>query len=453
LAISLEKGGDFSELFYEESNSILLKLDDNKIEEAVFGEDFGVGIRVIKGNITFYGYTNDITHQGLRKLAKEIALAISEGDYLKRIALEDKEIGYSQDIKRDISHFNLNSGAELLKLMNDKARKYNSSIIQFTAGLRCSDQKVIIANSNGDYKEDRRFRTSLYGFSVAGKDGLIQTGYESFARLGDFNILKEEVAINVALESARRAVLLLSAEEAPAGEMPVVISSKAGGVIVHEAVGHGLEGDLVEKNVSVYAGKVGQKVASEHITLVDAGNLEGYYGSFSFDDEGIPSQYNILIEKGILRGYMHSRLSAKNLGAKPTGNGRRQNFRFPPIPRMTNTFILPGEKNPEDILNSVDKGLYVVKMGGGQVDTISGDFVFAVEEGYLIRNGKISVPVRGATLIGNGPKVLELIEMIGNDLGFAPGTCGKDMQGVPVTDGMPTVLVSKITVGGTKEEN
>lgn len=452
LNLSLKRGGDFSEVFFEEIFSLYFKLDDKKIEEATSGEDMGVGIRVIKGDKVFYGYTNDITPFGLRKLAEEISYAVSEEETNKIISLEDKESRYSVNTIKELRNVELKEGAEFLKLMDEKARNYDKRIIQFTGVLRSSDQRMIIANSEGEFKEDRRIRSAVYGFSVAYKDGIIQTGYEASAKLSGWEFFTENLVENIAFESARRAVLMLEAEEAPAGVIPVVISSKAGGVLVHEAVGHGLEGDLVEKKVSVYSGKIGEKVASELVTLVDAGTLEGHYGSFSFDDEGIPSQYNILIERGILKGYMHSRLTAKRMGVKSTGNGRRQSFRFPPIPRMTNTYLLPGESDFDEIINRVERGLYVVKMGGGQVDTVSGDFVFAVEEGYLIEKGRVTKPVRGATLIGNGPKILESIEMIGNDLGFAPGTCGKDMQGVAVTDGMPTILIPNITVGGTKKE-
>ncbi|MGB9857889.1 MAG: TldD/PmbA family protein [Dictyoglomaceae bacterium] len=452
LSLSLKRGGDFSEVFFEETFSVLFRLDDKKIEEVTSGEDIGVGIRVIKGDRTFYGYTNDITPNGLRKLAEEISYAVFEGEISRIISLENKKSQSMVKIIRELRSVELKEGADFLRLMDEKARKYALKIVQFTGVIRSSDQKVVIANSEGEFKEDRRIRSVIYGLSVAYKDGIIQTGYESYAKLSGWELFNQELLENIAFESARRAVLMLEAEEAPAGVMPVVISSKAGGVLVHEAVGHGLEGDLVEKKVSVYSGKIGEKVASELVTLVDTGTLEGNYGSFSFDDEGVPSQYNILIEKGILKGYMHSRLTARKMGVKPTGNGRRQSFRFPPIPRMTNTYLLPGKSSFDEIINRVEKGLYVVKMGGGQVDTISGDFVFAVEEGYLIEKGKITKPVRGATLIGNGPKILESIEMVGNDLGFTPGTCGKDMQGVPVTDGMPTILIPQITVGGTKRE-
>jgi TldD protein len=453
LEISLKRGGDFAEIYFEETKSIYFRIEDKKIEEITFGEDYGVGIRVIKEDKTFYGYTQDVSFNGLEKLSRNISEIIYEERPEKIISLEEKDFKTKVRIIKDLKDIEIKEGVDFLKFMDEKARSYDQRIVQFTGIIRSVDQNVIIANSEGEFKEDKRLRTAIYALSVGSKNGLIQTGIDAYGVFSGWNIITIDLIEKISLDSSRRAILMLEAVDAPAGVMPVVISSKAGGVIIHEAVGHGLEGDLVNKNASVYAGKIGQKVASEAISLVDAGTLDGNYGSFAFDDEGIPSQYNILIEKGILKGYMHSRITAKKMGVKPTGNGRRQNYRFPPIPRMTNTFLLPGKISPNEIINSVDRGIYVVKMGGGQVDTISGDFVFAVEEGYLIEKGKIIKPIRGATLIGNGPKILESIEMVGNDLSFTHGTCGKDMQGVPVSDGMPTILIPQITIGGTKKED
>lgn len=450
LGLALSKGGDFSELFLENSNMLYFYFDDNKLEETTYGEDLGVGLRVILKDRTFYGYTTDISTSGLRRLAKDLAEAVYFNEYNKKIILSDKK-EYSTKSQNSFDFIKIKEGYEILKLMNEKARGYDSRIVQFTSVIRILDQKIFIANSEGDFIEERRLRSAIYGLSVGSIGGLIQTGYEVVAGTSGWELFTEEIINRVPIEASRRAILLLEAKEAPAGSMPVVISSQAGGVLIHEAVGHGLEADLVEKGVSVYKNKIGEKVASELITLVDAGVLEGKYGTSYVDDEGVKTNYNILIEKGILKNYMHSRITAKKFGTNPTGNGRRQNFRYPPIPRMTNTFILPGKSKVEDMLSQLEKGIYVVKMGGGQVDTISGDFVFSIEEGYLVENGKIKHPIRGATLIGNGPEILKKIEMVGDDIGFAPGTCGKDGQGVPVTDGMPTIFISEITVGGTEK--
>jgi TldD protein len=252
----------------------------------------------------------------------------------------------------------------------------------------------------------------------------------------------------MSLKTARRALMMLTAERAPGGRMPAVISSEAGGTMIHEAIGHGLEADLAQQGLSVYSRKIGQRVASPFITVMDDPTLQKKRGSFRFDDEGTPSQRNVLVEKGILKNYMYDKLTAMKDGVTSTGNGRRQSYQHRPIPRMTNTFIAPGDTPSGKIISSVDNGLFVKKMGGGQVNTVTGDFVFDVQEGYRIKNGMIEEPVRGATLAGNGPEILNSVDMVGSDLGFAIGTCGKDSQGVPVSDAMPTIRIPEIVVGG-----
>ncbi|HOV43818.1 MAG TPA: TldD/PmbA family protein, partial [Syntrophothermus lipocalidus] len=253
----------------------------------------------------------------------------------------------------------------------------------------------------------------------------------------------------VARKAAKRALLMLEARPCPAGRMPVVMSSEAGGTMVHEACGHGLEADLVQKGLSVYRGKLGQKVASECVSVIDDATLPGNYGSFCFDDEGVKAVRKVLIDRGVLVEYMYDRLTARKENRQSTGNGRRESYQYKPIPRMTNTFIAPGRDDPESIVKSTSRGLLVRKMGGGQVNTTNGDFVFEVQEGYIIENGEIKYPVRGATLIGNGPEALNNIDMVGSDLEFAIGQCGKDGQGVPVSDAQPTIRIRELTVGGT----
>ncbi len=450
LGIAIRHGGEFSEIFLENSHSLYFYWDDRRAEEVTYGEDIGAGIRIIQGDKVYYGYTTDISELGLKKLANNLSEVVIKGENNRKIIMEDKKEFITKALK-DYKSVEVGEGIDLLKIMDESSRNYSPRIVQFTSVIRNHTQEILIANSEGDFVEEKRVRSVVYGFAVGEKDGLIQTGYEIVGATLGWELFTEDLVKNVALEASRRAILMLEAEEAPAGIMPVIISSQAGGVLIHEAVGHGLEADLAEKGVSVYKGKIGEKVASNSVTLVDAGVLEEKYGSSYVDDEGVKTNYNVLIDRGILKSYMHSRITAKKFGVAPTGNGRRQSFRYPPIPRMTNTFILPGNSKLGDMLDKVEKGLYVVKMGGGQVDTVSGDFVFEIEEGYMIESGKIKNPVRGATLIGNGPKILEKIELIGDDIGFTPGTCGKDGQGVPVTDGMPTILISEITVGGTKK--
>jgi TldD protein len=308
--------------------------------------------------------------------------------------------------------------------------------------------KIQIANSLGDFIETSRTGTLFMVQAVAGEGNVIQTGYEPVGGYSGFEIFRERGPEEIALGAAKRAVMMLSARRAPAGPMQVVLSSNAGGTMVHEAVGHGLEADLAQAGMSVYTGKVGTRVASPLVTVIDDATIPNVRGSFNFDDEGTPGQKTVLVENGILKGYLYDRLTAMKDGCLSSGNGRRESYKAKPIVRMSNTLIAPGETSPDSIIRSVDQGLFVEKMGGGQVNTVTGDFVFEVTEGYLIENGKLAEPVRGATLTGNGPDVLKKIVMVGNDLGFGIGTCGKDGQGVPVADAQPTLLIAEITVGG-----
>ncbi|MCR4399527.1 MAG: TldD/PmbA family protein, partial [Syntrophomonadaceae bacterium] len=311
------------------------------------------------------------------------------------------------------------------------------------------EKSVMIANSLGEWLEDEAARVRLTVNVVAAADGIIQTGMEAIAASSGWEVLEETSPEELAQKAAARALLMLKARPCPAARMPVILSSRAGGTMVHEACGHGLEADLVQKGLSVYAGKIGSKVAAECVSVVDDATLPGRYGSFRFDDEGVPAQRTVLIERGVLVGFMYDRLTAGKDGVPSTGNGRRESYQHKPIPRMTNTLIAPGGDDPGAIIAGTRRALLVVKMGGGQVNTTNGDFVFDVPEAYMIENGEVAYPVRGATLIGNGPQVLQDIEAVGSDLGFSVGQCGKDGQAVPVADAQPTLRIRQLTVGGT----
>jgi TldD protein len=313
-------------------------------------------------------------------------------------------------------------------------------------------QDVTIANSLGRLVEDRRVRTRLSVNAVAAEDAQIQTGFDSVGSNQGFELVGVETCENLARAAARRAITSLEAKPMPAGKMPVVMAGEAGGTMVHEACGHGLEADLVQKGLSVYAGQFGRLVAAEAITVVDDGTIPHRYGTARFDDEGFSTQKTVLIKNGILTNYMYDYLTSSKDKVKPTGNGRRESFEHKPIPRMRNTYIAQGKDKPESIIKSVNEGLLVKKMGGGQVNTVNGDFVFDVAEGYLIKAGKIAHAVRGATLTGNGPEVLKMIDMVGTDLGFTIGTCGKDGQSSPVSDAQPTIRIPQIIVGGTEHK-
>lgn len=448
LSQSLKKGGDWSEIFGQKNYNVSLRLEDKKIEEQSLGLEEGAGLRVVKGDKVFYGYTTNLTKDGLLSLAKEVAEAVGMGDSQKMVVLADKKQLSHCPEAVSLRELKIEDLINLLREMDEIGRSYDPRIVQVTASLGLLEQSIVVANTKGLFKEEPRVRVTLRALTTAEKDGVLETGLAYKAALSGAEFFKQDHNVEVANLSAKRAIINLEAQEAPSGEMPVIIDSRAGGTMVHEAVGHGLEGDLIVRGMSIYKDRVGQQVASPLITLIDDGTLAGHYGSSAMDDEGTPTQRNVLIDKGVLTGYMHTLTTAEKMGVSPTGNGRRQNFRFRPVVRMTNTYIDQGPHEYSAIINSVDKGIIIYQLGGGQVDTTSGDFVFAILEGYLLEKGKIGPAVKGATLIGNGPKVLEEVEMLGNDSGFTVGTCGKDGQGAPVTDGTPTMLIKKITIGG-----
>jgi len=311
-------------------------------------------------------------------------------------------------------------------------------------------REIMVVNSLGEWAEDLQKRVVFYTEVVASDGVILQRGYESLGGTKGFEIFEETPPEVVAEKAAKRALLMLSARPAPAGQFVVVLSGEAGGTMIHEAVGHGLEADLVQKGLSVYKGKLGQRVASELISVIDDGSIQGKNGSFAVDDEGTPSQRTVLIENGYLVGYMYDRLSAMREGKQSTGNGRRQSYAHIPMVRMTNTYIASGKDNPEDIIRDTKKGVLVVKMGGGEVNTVTGDFVFEIMEGYMIENGEITYPIRSATLIGNGPRALQEVDAVGYDLGWSIGTCGKEGQGVPVSDAQPTLRLRSLVLGGTE---
>ncbi|MGI5927453.1 MAG: TldD/PmbA family protein [Thermacetogeniaceae bacterium] len=453
--------GDFAEIYIEKSSQNRVSMEAGKIERVISGRDEGAGIRVIRGENTAYGYTTDLTKEGLMELARQVAAGQGEpGGEAKlgkkaaaSIVFEQRESPVSLPVEQRPDEVSIDQKVALVLEAERAARAKDEKLIrQVSVGYADTIQQVVIANSDGVYVEDERVRSRLVVHVVASDGKVIQTGYESAGGTKGFELFAEEKAADLGRRAAERALLMLKARRAPAGRMAVVISGEAGGTMIHEACGHGLEADLVQKNLSVYAGRKGEKVASELVTVIDDGTIPGKYGSFRFDDEGTPARRNVLIEKGILRNYMYDRITAQRDGVKPTGNGRRESFRHRPIPRMSTTYLAPGDHSPEEIIRETKEGLFVRRMGGGQVNTTTGDFVFEVLEGYLIKDGKIDEPVRGATLTGNGPEVLQKIDRVGNDLGFTIGTCGKDGQGVPVTDAQPTIRIPDLVVGGILED-
>ncbi len=450
LDLALASGGDFADIFVEHKRATGVGLEGGRIERVHSGIDMGAGIRVINGDSTAYAYTNDLSREGLLEAARIVSHA-SRGekkDYhldLRRVRpLVDFPVVERPDAVKP------ERKVEAVQAADRAARAVDvEKIKQVMVGYGDVVQKVIIANSAGEYVEDERIRTRLMVQVVAADGPTIQTGYEAVGGLTGFELLERYRPEAVAEIAARRAVEMLKAQPAPTGKMPVVMAGEAGGTMVHEACGHGLEADLVQKKLSVYAGKKGQKVAAGIVTVIDDAGMAGHYGSYRFDDEGVPARKVTLIEKGELTDYMYDRLTASREGKASNGHGRRESYQHKPIPRMGNTYIAPGRMDPEKIIRETKNGLLVKKMGGGQVNTTTGDFVFDVAEGYLIQDGEIGPMVRGATLTGNGPEVLRIVEMIGRDLGFTIGTCGKDGQGVPVSDAQPTMAIKELIVGGT----
>ncbi len=445
---ALTNGGEFADIYFEEGAATLISCEDGKIERVIAGSDRGVGIRVIADLRTAYAYTNEVTEDSLLALAGIVSRAVRGKEFSGAIDMRSRTIGAGFPILEPPDTVPLERRVAFVQEADRAARGVDHRIRQVAVSYRDGRSRAQIANSLGEFVEISRTGVVFAVNAVASDNGVIQTGYEPVGSFSGLEILAQRPPAEIGRAAAQRAVLMLGAEKSPGGMMPVVISSEAGGTMVHEAIGHGLEGDLVEAGVSVYTGKLGTRVASPLVTVIDDSTIPNARGSFSFDDEGVPAQRSVLVENGILKGYLYDRLSAMKSGAVSTGNGRRESYAAKPIVRMTNTLIAPGDTPAEDIIREVQRGLFVRKMGGGQVNTVTGDFVFEVTEGYLIENGEIGVPVRGATLTGNGPAVLQNVARVGNDLGFGIGTCGKDGQGVPVSDAQPTLLISEITVGG-----
>jgi len=447
LTRTLANGGDLGEIYIEESARTAIRFEDGKLERITSGTDIGAGIRILTGDRTLYAHTNDLSLDGLLKTADTVAggANASRRDY----AFDFDPERFAMPVKYAAHEVPTHEKVKLVNAANAAARAHDPRVVQVTATYADSLRRVSIVNSDGRFVEDVRPQILLAVQVVAARDAIIQTGHHVVGGALGYELFDVEDPGAVALDAARRACLMLDADPAPAGRMPVVLGSYAGGTMIHEAVGHGLEADHIDKGMSKYCGRLGEDIAVPEVSVVDDGTIPAKRGTCSVDDEGMPTQRTMLIDQGRLVRFINDLRTARKMGHEPTGNGRRESYQCKPIPRMTNTMIVPGEADPKDILASTSNGLYVRKMGGGEVNPLNGDFVFEVSEGYLISSGKAETPVRGATLIGNGPDVLLEIERVGNDLGFAVGTCGKDGQGAPVSDAQPTLRIRELTIGGT----
>jgi len=452
LGEALSDGGDYADLYFESVTSTSLGVDEQIVKSAATGTSAGCGVRVLSGERTGYAYTDNLSPERLLHAARTAAL-IASGPAKQPVQ------GFTETAAADLypvplGGYDLDLAARLEMLLraDRAARAYDARVAQVRAGYSEELRRILIAGSDGAFASDTQPLCRLNVFVIA-KDGELSTkgsaGGGGRAGLEQFTGTKSPE--HLAQEAARGAILQLGAAAAPAGEMEVVLGPGWPGILLHEAVGHGLEADFNRKKTSAFAGLIGQAVASPKVTVVDNGTMAGRRGSLNVDDEGSATQETVLIEGGVLKGYLTDKLSARLMGMANTGSGRRESYQSIPMPRMTNTYMLAGEDEPEDIIRSVKRGLYAVNFGGGQVDITNGKFVFSASEAYLIEDGKITAPVRDATLIGNGPEALKYVSMVGHDLKLDEGigTCGKDGQSVPVGVGMPTIKLDRMTVGGT----
>lgn len=449
LAEALARGGDWAEVFVEDRISSSLRLEESRIEDVASGRDRGAGIRVVSGERASYAYTNLLREDALLETARA-ARAGLESPSGTVDAFVPPNSQPRHPVAQRPEEVDTQRKADALRAADAAARDHSGEVRQVIVSLSDVRQRVQIASSDGRLAEDDRTRMRFVAQVVAARDELIQTGHYGPGHSGGFELLTKETPEAIGRKAATRAVTMLDAHPSPAGEFPVVLAPGAGGVLIHEACGHGLEADTLAKDASVYAGRKGQRFGSEAVTIVDDGTDLGKWGSYGVDDEGTVAQRTVLFDEGVLVGHISDRRSAAKIGSPPTGNGRRQSYRHLPIARMTNTYLLPGSDDPAEILASIDRGVYAATFAGGEVNPATGNFVFGMSEAYMIHDGELAYPIRGANLIGNGPQVLEVVDAIGGDFDTWVGVCGKDGQSAPVTTGMGAVLLGKMTVGGTE---
>lgn len=445
----MERSGAYADIYVDTRNFTFIQLESGKVEKLEQGEDAGVGLRVIDPWKTYYASTNSFEEDHLISLAQRLSgYTTDRTGQAPAIIAARRQASYPFSISRDPGGVDVRDKLALVRNFETKVRSMEPRIVQVRIMYRDTRQNVTIATTDGGLKLDSRMQV-VFTVLLVGRDGSeMQTSYEAAGGFYGFEYFTDEIMGSLAEKTVRRLSGLLGAREAPSGMKTVVLASEAGGTMIHEAIGHGLESDLAMEGLSCYKGLLGQEIASPLISVVDDATIPHMRGTYAFDDEGTSSQRTVLVENGILRNYLFDRFHAMKHSMPPTGNGRRESYRFRPIPRMSNTMIVPGKHAPGEILASVDDGVFVVKMGGGQVDTVRGDFVFEISEGYIIEKGAIGPMIKNATMMGNGLKVLRDIDMVGTDLGFGIGTCGKDGQGVPVADAQPTLRIPGIIVGG-----
>jgi len=458
LSEALGRGGDYADLYFEYLATSSISIDESIVKSATQGVSLGVGVRVIAGERTGYAYSDDLSPEKIRHAAQVAALIAAGPAKVEQTPLEEGRKRNLYPVLTAPSETAFKERVELAQRADHAARGYDPRVFQVQVTYADSLRQVLVATSDGVLNFDRQplARMSVFvlarGKSLDGADGVPQQGHSGGGGRYELEYFqKERTPEYFAGEAARQAIVQLDAVEAPAGEQVVVLGPGWPGVLLHEAVGHGLEADFNRKGVSAFSGRIGQQVASPLCTVIDDGTIGGRRGSLNVDDEGNETQRNVLIENGVLRGYLQDQLSSRITKAAPTGSGRRESYEHIPMPRMTNTFMLAGDSDPADIIRSVPRGLYCANFAGGQVDITSGNFVFSASESYLIEDGKLTRPVRNATLIGNGPEAMKYVSMVGHDLKLDEGVgmCGKEGQSVPVGVGIPTVRIDRMTVGGT----
>ena len=447
LARALGRGGDFAELYAEARQGFAVSLDDGRVERPQGGRERGVCVRVVQGESTYYGHVDGLAEEDLMRVASSVAQAL-RGAAREPAALTAAATAGGHAIKTRPDEVAAARKADLLRACDEHARSLAPEVAQARIGYAESRRQVEVFNSEGRAAADDRTRVRLSAQVVARRDGRVETGTDTRGGHAGWELVESDPEA-VAEKAAHRALALLDAVDAPTGRLPVVVGNGFGGVLLHEAVGHGLEADAVQKRASVYAGRLGEQLAEPFVTAYDDGLRANDWGSDGIDDEGTPTRQTTVIEDGRLVAYLYDVVSARKDRVQPTGNGRRESFRHLPAPRMTNTYFAPGESKPDGLIGEIGRGLYAVSFGGGQVEPATGDFVFGVSEGYLIENGEVTAPVRGATLVGNGVEALRAIDGIADDLEIASGYCGKGGQSVAAGVGQPHVRIRELTVGGT----
>ncbi len=443
---------DYADLYFQYSRSEAWSLDEGIVKSGSFNIDQGVGVRAVSGEKTAFAYSDDISAAALGDAASAVRAIASAGQSGILPALQASTVNQSLYLPNDpLASLPADAKVRLLERFEGFARALDSRVQQVNASLAGEYEVILVAGSDGRLAADIRPLVRCSISVIVEENGRREQGASGGGGRFDFAYFSDEVLQRYAAEAVHQAVTNLGAEAAPAGQMTVVLGSGWPGILLHEAVGHGLEGDFNRKGSSAFSGRIGERVAARGVTVIDDGTISDRRGSLNIDDEGNVTQRTVLIEDGILKGYMQDSLNARLMGVAPTGNGRRESFAHLPLPRMTNTMMLAGEHDPQEIIQSVKKGIYAANFGGGQVDITSGKFVFSMSEAYLIEDGKVTRPIKGATLIGNGPDALTRVSMIGNDLRLDPGvgTCGKEGQSVPVGVGQPTLRIDGLTVGGT----